>query len=156
MRRLILALAFSVGGCTVPNGNYSPPRVAAGAPVATDTAIGDTDSDAGNVSGVDGGTGADMARPSSPDLAQASPPSPDLAPACPAHANSCTPGDEQNTADGCEEKTCDSACWWSGWTLKPGAACVTGTRQGCDAGLSCPTAGVQTCIGCQWSACSCN
>jgi hypothetical protein len=68
----------------------------------------------------------------------------------------CSPGDSQETPDGCAIQFCTADCHWGPYGLKPGKACVTGGVQTCNAGLGCPHSGIQVCMSCQWGPCNCN
>lgn len=69
----------------------------------------------------------------------------------------CAPGTVAYTPDGCSTRTCNAFCQWPMWGLKPGAMCpLVGSMQGCEAGISCPHYGHQSCLAsCKWGPCEC-
>lgn len=76
---------------------------------------------------------------------------------CMGETGACVPGAVERTSDGCQVRTCGKDCRWPGWSLKPGAACATGSVESCNAGPSCPHAGKRKCLpSCQWApTCTC-
>lgn len=146
--RIYLALFFFFAGCTRENLGLEAgdgDSLSGDGGSSVDGAPAPADGGAANAGAVD----MDPGLP--PDM---TPPGPDMA--CYPHANMCVPGDREPNPNGCQERVCDAACWWGGWRLKAGAACVTGTTQSCNAGSGCPTFGVQRCVSCQWGACTCS
>ena len=142
--RLTITLVF-LAACSNTVGVKMPDD--GGGDGSTDILLADGSTDGSSTdSAADGGL-TDMSKPA--DLT----PVADLA--CYPHTNSCTPGAQSFTPDGCEERTCGSDCWWGPWKVKVGDDCVTGTSKTCNAGINCPTFGTQTCIACHWSACNC-